>query len=300
MSGAFARSLTGFGGSILFELVYNLYVETCATDLSDEVLMVSLASVFEVFTSTVLFALVLREALKQYRMLFSLSLLALPATLAGTALLCQLDAYPSARVTIQVGLNGLFLLVAMYKLSSEVGSKEGALNEILLPESDPAVLFRRLRADMLLVGLSAGFMNGFIGLPGPVIMVYFATAMGSGKLGVTEGYAITQGFFMLTTIFRVSALGSRPGLLRALQEQWVLFAIIPVPSFLALLFGFWLRPRINPATALKVILLMLLASSLVGTGALQGTTPGLCSVVCTFGWAAWASWRSMTRAQAST
>ena len=88
--GSFCRAATGFGGSIIFELIYNLCGEFHeAPGLQNALRMVELGMVLEMTNSPLMFLTVARQTPRFWRSLLMLSMLCLPGTMLGSSCLLQ-------------------------------------------------------------------------------------------------------------------------------------------------------------------------------------------------------------------
>ena len=282
-SGSFCRAATGFGGSIIFELIYNLCGQFhVAAGLGNALRMVELGMVLEMTNSPVMFLTVAREIPKFWRSLLMLSMLCLPGTLLGSFCLLQAQEHAKTLAALRTGLNVLFLLISIFKLSGEAPRKV-APNEVALldgskkPDEDK-VICKELGLGLVVVGFADGFLNGLIGVPGPPSMIYFAAVLKSGRMTPATCMVLTQTFFLLTTFMRSASLGSP-----AMWHEWLksepLAWLIPVPALLAMKLGFEARKLLDPTRLLRLILTLLLLSSLMGLGIFQGSPLGL-SCLC--------------------
>lgn len=316
--GSFCRAATGFGGSIIFELIYNLCGEFhVAPGLRNALRMVELGMVLEMTNSPLMFLTVARQTSRFWRSLLMLSMLCLPGTMLGSFCLLQAQEHAKTLAALRMGLNLLFLLISIFKLSGEVqahtkqpekevallneGSnlqqdddkticRELGLGEVALlnegsnvQQDDDKTISRELGLGLVLVGFADGFLNGLIGIPGPPTMIYFASVLKSGRMTPDTCMVLTQTFFLLTTFMRGAALGSP-----AMWHEWLksepLALLIPVPALLAMKLGFELRKWLEPTLLLRCILVLLLLSSLMGMDVFQGSWLGLSSLAFTGLW----------------
>eukprot|EP00438_Fugacium_kawagutii_P034441 Skav203484 [mRNA] locus=scaffold3956:3848:4804:+ [translate_table: standard] len=295
-SGSFCRAATGFGGSIIFELIYNLFGEFhVAPGLRNALRMVELGMVLEMTNSPVMFLTVARQTPRFWRSILMLSMLCLPGTLLGSFCLIQAEEHTRTLAALRSGLNLLFLLVSIFKLSEDISprrpdmtsEKEVALLSggptKVLPEDEDHKLCRDLGLGLVLVGFADGFLNGLIGVPGPPSMIYFASVLKSGRMTPDTCMVLTQTFFLLTTFMRGAALGSP-----AMWHEWLksepLVLLIPLPALLAMRLGFLARKMLDPQMLLRMILVLLLVSSLMGMDIFQGSWLGLGSLAFTGLW----------------
>ncbi|CAE7182962.1 unnamed protein product [Symbiodinium necroappetens] len=227
--GAFCRAATGFGGSILFILVhlarYSLANQLhLASGLESAVLMVVLGTVFEFSTSTVLFLAVARR---------NLLLLSVPG---------QTGENKSILEMVKTFLNLTFALVALFKITMEFRAyaKARRANEALhitevLDEDVDTELCKKMGIQFILVGFSCGFLNGLVGLPGPLMMVHFAQALSNKKMTANTCYTLTQAFFMLTTVMRFNTTL----LLRCVIALLLLSSLMGLGILESSALGFW-------------------------------------------------------------
>ncbi|CAJ1337300.1 unnamed protein product [Effrenium voratum] len=307
--GAFVRAATGFGGSILFTLVYSVCGQfEIVPGLESAVLMVLLGTVFEMTTSPVLFAAVGRKALPLWRSQILLSALCLPGTILGSYLLVQTAENHETLDLVKTALNVLFYLVAVYKLTGEFRSvfaappspeqvpeashyqelkdEEPKMAEPEAPEEEDRRLCRQQGLQLVALGLGSGFLNGLVGLPGPLIMVYFASALSSGKISKQSSFVLTQSFFLVTTLMRLAPLVHNTETQELWLENWPLAAAIPLPALLALWRGWVEGKRFDTAGLLRSVLALLLLSSLMGLGLLEAKPLGLAALSLTIFWLA--------------
>ncbi|CAJ1404502.1 unnamed protein product [Effrenium voratum] len=286
--GSFCRAATGFGSSILFEQIYTLCGQFQVAKGCESVLrMVELGMVLELSLSPVMFLMVASEAMKLWRSLLMLSLPCLPGTVLGALGLIWAQEQPETLRALKAGLNLLFLAVSIFKLSGELPSKASDERQLPLLETTRS-LEPENRSDrafcpgLLILGFVSGFLNGLIGLPGPVCMVYVASVLKSGRMTPDTCFVLSQSFFLLTTLMR-GVFFSSP-VMRAEWHQSVNLALlIPVPSLMALKAGWKVRKIMNPAWLLRSILILLLLSSLTGLN-MSGSWLGLFSLACTGLW----------------
>lgn len=290
--GSFCRAATGFGGSIIFELIYNLCGEFhVAPGLQNALRMVELGMILEMTNSPLMFLTVARQTSRFWRSLLMLSMLCLPGTMLGSFCLLQAQEHAKTLAALRMGLNLLFLLISIFKLSGEARAhtkqpeKEVALlNEgSKVKQDDDKTICRELGLGLVLVGFADGFLNGLIGIPGPPTMIYFASVLKSGRMTPDTCMVLTQTFFLLTTFMRGAALGST-----AMWHEWLksepLALLIPVPALVAMKLGFELRKWLDPTLLLRCILVLLLLSSLMGMDVFQGSWLGLGSLAFTGLW----------------
>ncbi|CAJ1421542.1 unnamed protein product, partial [Effrenium voratum] len=127
------------------------------------------------------------EAMKLWRSLLMLSLPCLPGTVLGALGLIWAQEQPETLRALKAGLNLLFLAVSIFKLSGELPSKASDERQLPLLETTRS-LEPENRSDrafcpgLLILGFVSGFLNGLIGLPGPVCMVYVASVLKSGRM----------------------------------------------------------------------------------------------------------------------
>ncbi|CAE7946206.1 unnamed protein product [Symbiodinium sp. KB8] len=222
-------SILGFGGSILFILVhlarYSLANQLhLASGLESAVLMVVLGTVFEFSTSTVLFLAVARR---------NLLLLSVPG---------QTGENKSILEMVKTFLNLTFALVALFKITMEFRAyaKARRANEALhitevLDEDVDTELCKKMGIQFILVGFSCGFLNGLVGLPGPLMMVHFAQALSNKKMTANTCYTLTQTFFMLTTVMRFNTTL----LLRCVIALLLLSSLMGLGILESSALGFW-------------------------------------------------------------
>ncbi|CAJ1337302.1 unnamed protein product [Effrenium voratum] len=294
--GGFVRAATGFGGSTLFTLVYSVCGQfEIVPGLESAVLMVLLGTVFEMTTSPVLFAAVGRKALPLWRSQILLSALCLPGTILGSYLLVQTAENHETLDLVKTALNVLFYLVAVYKLTGEFRSvfaappspeQEPKMAEPEAPEEEDRRLCRQQGLQLVALGLGSGFLNGLVGLPGPLIMVYFASALSSGKISKQSSFVLTQSFFLVTTLMRLAPLVHNTETQELWLENWPLAAAIPLPALLALWRGWVEGKRFDTAGLLRSVLALLLLSSLMGLGLLEAKPLGLAALSLTIFWLA--------------
>ncbi len=290
--GSFCRAATGFGGSIIFELIYNLCGQFhVAKGLSNALRMVELGMVLEMATSPVMFLSVARKIPQFRRSLFLLSMLCLPGTMLGSYCLLQAQEHAAMLAALKTGLNLLFLSISIFKLSEEVpqnSSTQGHGDSLALLEKekvddDDERICREMGLGLVLVGFADSFLNGLIGLPGPPSMIYFASVLKSDRMTPDTCMVLTQTFFLLTTFMRGAALGSP-----AMWHEWLrsekLVILIPLPALLALKVGWEARKYLDHTILLRMILILLLLSSLMGMGIFQGSLVGLTALAITGVW----------------
>eukprot|EP00434_Breviolum_minutum_P012962 symbB.v1.2.011428.t1/scaffold761.1/size164655/13 len=266
--GAFVRAATGFGGSLLFVLVYSFCGQfQVAPGLDSALLMVLLGTVFELTCSPMLFAAVGRQALKFWRSLALLFIGCLPGMYLGFYLLMQSTENSEILEITKTALNVIFYIVAIYRLTIEMSVK-GEIQEAA--HRDDRYLCRHMACEFLLLGFGAGFLNGLLGLPGPLMMVYFASVLSAGRINAKTCFVLSQSFFLVTALIRLSSFTSAETQ-EIWVEHWKLAAIIPIPSMLALWAGWREGKRFNTKALLRSVLVLLLVSSLMGLGLLEAT-----------------------------
>lgn len=279
--GAFVRAATGFGGSLLFVLVYSFCGQfQVAPDLDSALLMVLLGTVFELTCSPIVFAAVGRQALKFWRSLALLFIGCLPGMYLGFYLLMQSTENSEILDITKTALNVIFYAVAMYRLTIELSVK-GEIQEAA--HQDDQYLCRHMACEFLLLGFGAGFLNGLLGLPGPLMMVYFASVLSAGRINAKTCFALSQSFFLVTALMRLSSFTSAETQ-EIWAEHWKLAAIIPIPSMLALWAGWREGKRFNTKALLRSVLVLLLASSLMGLGLLEATVVSIIALSVTLVW----------------
>eukprot|EP00435_Cladocopium_sp_Y103_P029189 s938_g7.t1 len=290
--GSFCRAATGFGGSIIFELIYTLCGEFhAAPGLRNALRMVELGMVLEMTNSPLMFLTVARQTPRFWRSLLMLSMLCLPGTMLGSLCLLQAQEHAKTLAALRIGLNLLFLLISIFKLSGEVRThtkqpeKEVALlNEgSKVQQDDDKTICRELGLGLVLVGFADGFLNGLIGIPGPPSMIYFASVLKSGRMTPDTCMVLTQTFFLFTTFMRGAALGS-PTMWHEWLKSEPLALLIPLPALVAMKLGFELRKWLDPTLLLRCILVLLLLSSLMGMDVFHGSWLGLSSLAFTGLW----------------
>ncbi|CAK9008294.1 unnamed protein product [Durusdinium trenchii] len=268
MFGAFVRAATGFGGSILFVLVYSFCGQfQVAPDLDSALLMVLLGTVFELTCSPVLFAAISRKAFSLWRCQLLLFLGCLPGTALGMYLLLQSTANREILQVTKTALNLIFFLVAMYRLTVEFRIATPAEESAEKPDKE---LCRTMGLEFILLGFGSGFLNGLLGLPGPLMMVYFATVLSAGRLNGKTCFILSQSFFLVTAFMRLTSLNSLEAQ-EMLMQHWQLAAIIPIPTLLALWGGWREGKRFNTKALLRSVLVLLLVSSIMGLGLFQAS-----------------------------
>lgn len=289
--GSFCRAATGFGGSIIFELIYNLCGQFhVAKGLSNALRMVELGMVLEMATSPVMFLSVAQKIPQFRRSLFLLSMLCLPGTMLGSYCLLQAQEHTAMLAALKTGLNLLFLSISIFKLSEEVPQNpptQGHGDPLALKEKekvdDDERICQEMGLGLVLVGFADSFLNGLIGLPGPPSMIYFASVLKSDRMTPETCMVLTQTFFLLTTFMRGAALGSP-----AMWHEWLrsetLVILIPLPALLALKVGWEARKYLDHTILLRMILILLLLSSLMGMGIFQGSLMGLTALAITGVW----------------
>eukprot|EP00435_Cladocopium_sp_Y103_P035146 s86_g9.t1 len=113
--GAFVRAATGFGGSLLFVLVYSFCGQfQVAPDLESALLMVILGTVFELTTSPVLFVAIGRQALKFWRSQALLFVGCIPGTVLGLYLLMQTTENTEILDNTKMVLNAIFYIATCH------------------------------------------------------------------------------------------------------------------------------------------------------------------------------------------
>ncbi|CAJ1337304.1 unnamed protein product [Effrenium voratum] len=296
--GGFVRAATGFGGSTLFILVYSVCGQfELVPGLESAVLMVLLGTVFEMTTSAVLFLAVGRKALALWRSQILLCALCLPGTTLGSYLLVQTTENHEILDFVKIALNVIFYLVAVYKLTGEFRSAFAAPpsldseqeRKIAEPEAlaeEDLRLCRHQGPQLVAVGLGSGFMNGLVGLAGPLVMVYSANAMSSGKMSQQSAFVLTQSFFVVTSLMRLPSMVHNTETQELWLENWPLAAVIPLPAVLALWWGWVEGKRFDTAALLRSVLVLLLLSSLMGLGLLEAKPLGLAALGLTICWLA--------------
>lgn len=242
--------------------------------------MVLLGTVFEMTTSPILFAAIGRQALKFWRSQSLLFVGSIPGTVLGLYLLMQSTESMEVLDTTKIVLNAIFYIVAMYRLTIELGLDTEIPEP---PEQTDKEVSRKLCWEFLVVGCVTGFLNGLIGLPGPPMMVYTATAVGGGRISAKTCFVLTQTFFLVTTLMRFASLTSQEAQEMCVQH-WQLAAVIPIPSLLALWFGWREGKRFNTKALLRSVLVLLLISSLMGLGLLEASLLGIAALAAALVW----------------
>ncbi|CAE7162836.1 unnamed protein product, partial [Symbiodinium pilosum] len=175
--------------------------------MESAVLMVLLGTIFEFSTSPVLFLAVAPRAFQLWRNLLLLSLPCLPGTALGLYILVQTGENQSILEMVKTFLNLTFAMVALFKITMEFRAyaKARRLNQPLhlaeeLDEDLDTELCKKMGVQFVIVGFSCGFLNGLMGLPGPLMMVHFAQALSNRKMTAKTCFTLTQSFFLVTTL----------------------------------------------------------------------------------------------------
>eukprot|EP00435_Cladocopium_sp_Y103_P033539 s235_g8.t1 len=168
----------------------------------------------------------------------------------------------------------------MYRLTMELGV------DTEIPEAQNLTdkeLSRQLCWEFLLVGCGSGFLNGLLGLPGPLMMVYFASTVSAGRIDTKTCFILSQSFFLVTSLLRLTSLTSQEAQ-EMWAQHWQLVAVIPIPSLLALWAGWREGKRFNTKALLRSVLVLLLVSSLMGLGLLDATVFSIVALSVTLVW----------------
>lgn len=155
----------------------------------------------------------------------------------------------------------------MYRLTVEFRIATPAEESAEKPDKE---LCRTMGLEFILLGFGSGFLNGLLGLPGPLMMVYFATVLSAGRLNGKTCFILSQSFFLVTAFMRLTSLNSLEAQ-EMLMQHWQLAAIIPIPTLLALWGGWREGKRFNTKALLRSVLVLLLVSSIMGLGLFQAS-----------------------------
>ncbi|CAJ1390950.1 unnamed protein product [Effrenium voratum] len=225
--------------------------------------MVLLGTVFEMTTSAVLFLAVGRRAASCYNPGYKLD----EGWLPGQLLVCNHDVeHPSGCVSKAMGpsvRNVIFYLVAVYKLTGEFRSAFAAPPS---PDSEDLRLCRHQGPQLVAVGLGSGFMNGLVGLAGPLRL---GAKEDGARVTCQFCFVLTQSFFVVTSLMRLPSMVHNTETQELWLENWPLAAVIPLPAVLALWWGWVEGKRFDTAALLRSVLVLLLLSSLMGLGLLE-------------------------------